>query len=48
MKLIIKLLSLKAKNQEILTRNLGYYLNPNEVARRISRIMAHFEGIKNV
>lgn len=25
-----------------------YYLNPNEVARRISRLIANFDGVKNV
>lgn len=26
----------------------GYYMNPNVVARRISRIIAHFDGAVNV
>lgn len=25
-----------------------YYLNPNDVARRIARVIANFEGIQNV
>jgi hypothetical protein len=25
-----------------------YYLNPNEVARRISRVIANFDGVRNV
>jgi hypothetical protein len=27
---------------------IGYYIDPNEVARRISRVIAHFDGVKNV
>ena len=25
-----------------------YYLNPNEVSRRIARVIANFDGVKNV
>ncbi len=28
--------------------HLEYYLNPNDVARRIARVIANFEGIQNV
>ena len=48
MRLIIRLLSRKVRNQVFFSVDSGYYLNPNEVARRISRIIAHFEGAKNV
>ena len=48
MRSIIRLSSPKVRNQVVLLIDSGYYLNPNEVGRRISRIIAHFDGAKNV
>jgi hypothetical protein len=45
--LIEKKLNLEIKSLVIINIRLGYYLNPNEAARRMMRVITQYDKVEN-